>query len=113
MSRKYEFARSTITKPMVFARPTTSERATWLRTNPSSVIAACTRSCVTSDTTEGRLRTLDTVPRETPACRATSSIVGVAPPPSPRVGGVCAVLLGNSQGVLLRTSHKTVYYLDL
>lgn len=34
----------------------------------------CTRSLVSSETRSGRLITLDTVPTDTPACRATSLI---------------------------------------
>src|SRR5205823_1311040 len=42
------------------------------RRKPSSSIAVRTRSCVSDPTSPGLLRKFDTVPTETPACRATS-----------------------------------------
>src|SRR5487761_402514 len=69
---KKGFATSSTTTPIVRLRPARSWRADSLRTNPSALIAACTRARVSSETMSGRLRTLETVPTDTPACAATS-----------------------------------------
>ena len=53
-------------------RPCRSWRAASLRTQPSSSMAACTRSAVSALTLPGWFSTLDTVPTDTPARRATS-----------------------------------------
>ncbi|GFJ78539.1 hypothetical protein Phou_027190 [Phytohabitans houttuyneae] len=57
------------------ARPRRSWRAASLGTNPSSAIAASTRARVAFATMSGRLRTLETVPTDTPAWLATSRML--------------------------------------
>ena len=57
---------------MVRLRPARNWRAASLRTKPSSSIARSTLSLVSWPTRSGRLSTLETVPRETPARWATS-----------------------------------------
>ncbi len=64
--------------------PIRSWRANSLRTKPSSAIACSTRWRVPALTRSGRLRTLETVPRDTPASAATSlteELRGVPPMP--------------------------------
>ena len=71
-SVKNGFAVSSIMYATVRLEPRRSCRADSLRTNPSSAIAASTLARVAAATREGRLRTLDTVPSDTPASTATS-----------------------------------------
>jgi uncharacterized protein YgbK (DUF1537 family) len=59
-------------------RPARRCRADSLRTKPSAAIAAWTRSRVAGATVSGRLRTLLTVPTETPAAAATSRMLAVS-----------------------------------
>jgi hypothetical protein len=61
-----------------------------LRTKPSAAIASSTRCRVPSLTVSGRLRTLLTVPTETPARPATSLMLVVSSPPAvgPEPGSV-------------------------
>ncbi|GAA4730285.1 hypothetical protein GCM10023328_06440 [Modestobacter marinus] len=63
-------------------RPARRWRADSLRTKPSAVIALSTRSRVAGLTESGRLRTLLTVPTETPAWTATSRMLAVSAAPS-------------------------------
>ena len=60
------------TRPTLRLRPARSWLAAALRTKPSFSIAVLTRSRVAAETRSGWLSTLDTVPTETPASRATS-----------------------------------------
>jgi hypothetical protein len=68
----------------VFVVPARRLRAALLRTNPRSAIAASTLWRLASVTVSGRLSTLDTVPRETPARSATSVMRGGLARPSRR-----------------------------
>src|SRR4051794_20094957 len=56
--------------------PWRSDRARSLRSNPSSAITPATRAAVAGATAASPLITRDTVLRLTPACRATSRMVG-------------------------------------
>ena len=67
-----------ITSPTVSARDEDSARARWLGVNPSSAATARIRSRVASATPGRSFRANETAPRETPAARATSAIVGRA-----------------------------------
>ncbi len=62
-------------KPIELLLPALSCRAASLRTKPSWSIAARTRSRVAGATFSGRFKTLETVPRATPARSATSRML--------------------------------------
>ena len=63
---------SITTMPIARLRPARSCRADSFGTQPSLVIATCTRSRVWSLTRPGEFTTFETVPSETPASAATS-----------------------------------------
>jgi hypothetical protein len=71
-SVKNGLAMSSRIAPTVVMVPARSVRAEPLGTNDSASIAWSTRSRVGADTRSGRFSTFETVPSETPACRATS-----------------------------------------
>src|SRR5690349_682066 len=77
MSVKKGLATSSTTTAMVRLSPARSWRAGSLRTKPSSWIARSTRARRSGLTRSGRLRTLLTVPSETPASRATSLMLAI------------------------------------
>ncbi len=77
-SVKNGFAMSSTTRARKRLRPIRSCRADSLRTYPSSSMASCTRRRLVSVTVSGRLRTLLTVPMETPARAATSLMLTAA-----------------------------------
>lgn len=87
---------------MIRLRPALSWRADSLRTYPSSSMAASTRDRVSGSTASGRLITLETVPTETPAFRATSLIPATratspAPLPRPRSSSGVTPSYGRSE----------------
>ncbi|GAA3095396.1 hypothetical protein GCM10020001_009290 [Nonomuraea salmonea] len=65
-------------RPIVLLCPARSVEAEPCRTNPSSLMAASTRSRVAGATLPGRFSTLETVPGETPASAATSLMLTMA-----------------------------------
>ncbi len=64
---------------MIRLLPERSWRADSSRTYPSCSIAARTLALVPSPTVSGRLITLETVPTDTPAARATSLMLAAPP----------------------------------
>src|SRR5689334_21277170 len=69
-----------MTRATELVRRVTRVRAATFGTYPVSAIARCTVSRILESTVGAPLITRETVARETPAARATWSIVGLCPP---------------------------------
>src|SRR5690606_14728777 len=108
---------SVTTSATVSVRCVTSVRAAWFGTYPSSLMAASTAARVSSATLGEPLMTRETVPRPTPAWRATVSRVG-RPALRPRFAlpledGCAAPVLGSSDRVSVIVHHLGLRYVIL
>src|SRR5262249_4646228 len=98
---------SRATYAMVRERPAASCRAEAFGTKPSRAIAASTRARVAGRTEDGWLSTLETVPTDTPARKATSLMLTdvMRPPAVPSTIGVAGRVRPGSKVVQRSTSR--------